>query len=171
MVKNVGTQHAVSANQQHRWRRGVPLGVLIFMGSYNEIFSLVPAHAAVAHPLSGATKDAKRSVSLLALFAPWYSRIPPPTADLPKRFGLYLLTAHINGALLCFYWGFYPPASAVSTAGKSFGLADIYPLVWYLRLKIALLLQNLKSHPIRPTLHKLTKISPSAAIDCRVVSW
>ena len=73
------------------------------MGSYNEILSLVPAHAAVAHPLSGATKDAKRSVSLLALSSLGYSRIPPPTADLPKRFGLRLLTTHINGALHCFY--------------------------------------------------------------------
>ena len=78
-------------------------GGLIFMGSYNEIVNLVPAHAAEAHPLSRATKDAKRSVSLLALSAPWYSRIPPPTADLPKRFGLCLLTAHINGALHYFY--------------------------------------------------------------------
>ena len=91
------------------------------MGSYNEILSLVPAHAAVAHPLSGATKDAKRSVSLLALSTLGYSRIPPPTADLPKRFGLCLLTANINGALHYFYSKFYPPASAVSTAGKSFG--------------------------------------------------
>ena len=82
------------------------------MGSYNEIFSLVPAHAA----------DAKRSVLLLALFASWYSSIPPPTADLPKRFGLCLLTARINGALHCFYQKFYPPASAVSTAGESFCL-------------------------------------------------
>ena len=73
------------------------------------------------NPLSGATKDAKRSVSLLALSSLRYSRIPPPTADLPKRFGLCLLTADINGALHCFYLGFYPPASAVSTAGESFG--------------------------------------------------
>ena len=78
------------------------MGVLIFMGSYNEIFSLVPAHAAVAHPLSGATKDAKRSVSLPALSTLGYSRIPPPTADLPKRFGLCLFTAQINGALHLF---------------------------------------------------------------------
>ena len=68
-------------------------GGLIFMGSYNEIFSLVPAHAA----------DAKRSVSLLALSTLVYSRIPPPTADLPKRLGFCLLTAYINGALHCFY--------------------------------------------------------------------
>ena len=54
------------------------------------------------NPLSGATKDAKRSVLLTVASAPWYSRIPPPTADLPKRFGLSLLTAHINGALHCF---------------------------------------------------------------------
>ena len=107
------------------------------MGSYNEIVNLVSAHAAVAHPLSGATKDAKRSVSLLALSTPWYSSIPPPTADLPKRFGLCLLTTHINGALLCFYQKFYPPASAVSTAGKSFGLVNRCPLVWDKRLVIA----------------------------------
>ena len=69
------------------------------MGSYNQILSPVPAHAAVAHPLSGATKDAKRSVSLPALSTLGYSRIPPPTADLPKRFGLCLFTADINGAL------------------------------------------------------------------------
>ena len=73
------------------------------MGSYNQILSPVPAHAAVAHPLSGATKDAKRSVSLLALSTLRYSCIPPPTADLPKRFGLYLFTAQINGALHHFY--------------------------------------------------------------------
>ena len=73
------------------------------MGSYNLIISPVPAHAAVAHPLSGATKDAKRSVSLLALSTLGYNGIPPPTADLPKRFGLCLLTTNINGALLCFY--------------------------------------------------------------------
>ena len=73
------------------------------MGSYNQTINLVPAHAAVAHPLSGATKDAKRSVSLLALSSLGYSRIPPPTADLPKRFGLCLLTTNINGALHCFY--------------------------------------------------------------------
>ena len=69
------------------------------MGSYNQILSPVSAHAAVAHPLSGATKDAKRSVSLPALSTLGYSRIPPPTADLPKRFGLSLFTAQINGAL------------------------------------------------------------------------
>ena len=107
------------------------------MGSYNEIFSPVPAHAAVAHPLSGATKDAKRSVSLLALSTPWYSSIPPPTADLPKRFGLCLLTAHINGALHCFYQKIYPPASSVSTAGESFGVVDRYHLVWDLRIVTA----------------------------------
>ena len=112
------------------------------MGSYNEIFSLVPAHAAEAHPLSGATKDAKRSVSLLALSSLRYSRIPPPTADLPKRFGLCLLTANINGALLCFYLGFYPPASAVSTAGESFGVVDRYLLVWERRLKTAEIIVN-----------------------------
>ena len=107
------------------------------MGNYNEILSPVPAHAAVAHPLSGATKDAKRSVSLLALSTLGYSRIPPPTADLPKRFGLCLLTAHINGALLYFYSKFYPPASAVSTAGESFGLVDICSLVCDKRLMTA----------------------------------
>ena len=69
------------------------------MGGYNQILSLVSAHAAEAHPLSGATKDAKRSISLPALSTLEYSRIPPPTADLPKRFGLCLFTAHINGAL------------------------------------------------------------------------
>ena len=100
------------------------MGVFIVMGSYNEIVSLVPAHAAVAHPLSGATKDAKRSVSLLALSTLGYNSIPPPTADLPKRFGLCFLTTNINGALHCFYQKFYPPASAVSTAGKSFGVVD-----------------------------------------------
>ena len=63
------------------------------------VINLVPAHAAEAHPLSGATKDAKRSVSLPTLSTLGYSRIPPPTADLPKRFRLCLLTAHINGAL------------------------------------------------------------------------
>ena len=51
------------------------------------------------NPLSGATKDAKRSVSLPALSTLGYSRIPPPTADLPKRFGLCLFTPQINGAL------------------------------------------------------------------------
>ena len=76
------------------------MGGLIFMGSYNEILSLVPAQGAEPLTLSGATKDAKRSVSLLVLSTLRYSRIPPPTADLPKRFGLSLLTAHINGALL-----------------------------------------------------------------------
>ena len=63
----------------------------------------MPAHAAVAHPLSGATKDAKRSVSLPALSTLGYSSIPPPTADLPKRFGLCLFTTQINGALITVY--------------------------------------------------------------------
>ena len=139
-------------------------GVLIFLGSYNEIFSLVPAQGAEPLTLSRATKDAKRSVSLLALSSLRYSRIPPPTADLPKRFGLSLLTTHINGALHCFHQKFYPPASAVSTAGKSFGGVDRCSLVWEQRLKIALLLHNLKSHLSIPAPHKLTKISPSGVL-------
>ena len=63
------------------------------------VISLVTAQGAEPHPLSGATKDAKRSVSLPALSTLGYSRIPPPTADLPKRFGLCLFTAQINVAL------------------------------------------------------------------------
>ena len=63
------------------------------------VINLVSAQGAEPHPLSGATKDAKRSISLPALSTLGYSRIPPPTADLPKRFGLCLFTTDINGAL------------------------------------------------------------------------
>ncbi len=43
---------------------------------------------------------------------------PPPTANLPKRCGFFLLSAHINVALHYCLCNIYPPAFAVSAAGK-----------------------------------------------------
>ena len=116
------------------------------MGSYNEIVNLVSAHAAVAHPLSGATKDAKRSISLPALSTLGYSSIPPPTADLPKRFGLCLLTVHINGALHCFTEDSTRLRQQFPQRVSLLGVVDRCPLVWYLRLVIAEIIVYISYH-------------------------